>query len=327
MLDPHQANWIVITWMSVIGAVIGSFLNVVVYRLPLGMSLIEPPSHCPKCKHLIRWFDNVPVFGWIMRWGRCRDCGNPISLRYPIVEAITALIFGLLTSYEFLAEGRNLPQRLIEVAPNISQSGLNPQNLLDVYESLGICLFHLLLLCTLLCAALIEIDDQRPPLKLFLPALLVGLAAPVWWPWLRPMPWQVLPPTRALSVNPYLLMGAIDGLIGWAAGAALGGLLWGLVHFSARSQILAREPGAENMDLSPSAAQKPLGMFFALSSVGLFLGWQAVLALAVAALAVYAVNWLFRRVLRHAWQLPATVWLLTFTLLGILFWARIATLS
>jgi prepilin signal peptidase PulO-like enzyme (type II secretory pathway) len=305
MLDPHQANWIVITWMSVIGAVIGSFLNVVVYRLPLGMSLVEPPSHCPKCKHLIRWFDNVPVFGWIMRRGRCRDCGNPISMRYPIVEAITALIFGLLTSYEFLTEGKNLPQRLIEVAPHISQSGLNPQNLLDVYESLGICLFHLLLLCTLLCAALIEIDGQRPPLKLFPPALLVGLAVPLWWPWLRPMPWQVLPPTRALSVNPYLLMGAVDGLIGLAAGAAIGGLLcWA-----------SRGP------------QKPMGLFLGLSSVGLFLGWQAVVALAVAALAVYAMNWILRRVLRHLWQIPATVWLLTFTLLGILFWVRIATLS
>jgi prepilin signal peptidase PulO-like enzyme (type II secretory pathway) len=220
-------------------------------------------------------------------------------MRYPIVEAITALIFGLLTSYEYLAEGRNLPRRLIEVAPNVSQTGLNGQELFAVF------LFHLLLLCTLLCAALIEIDGQRPPLKLFLPALLVGLAAPLWWPALRPMPWQVLPPTPALTGHPYTLMGAVDGLIGLAAGAAIGGLLcWA-----------ARGP------------QKPMGMFLGLSSVGLFLGWQAVLALAVAALAVCAVNWLLRRVLRHVWQVPATVWLLTFTLLGILFWVRIATLS
>lgn len=311
MFDSHQAGWLVITWMSVVGAVIGSFLNVVVYRLPLGMSLIEPPSHCPKCKHTIRWYDNVPVLGWFLRRGRCRDCGSPISIRYPIVEAITALIFALMTSYEYLAEGRNLPKRMIEVAPYVFQTGLSPGEVFAVY------LFHLLLLCTLLCAALIEIDNQRSPLKLFLPALVVGLAAPVFWPWLRAMPWRVLPPAFAWSVRPYPLMGAADGLIGLAAGGAIGGLLWAL----ARLRTL---PGRKNGNVSFSP---PTGLLLALSSVGLFLGWQAVVGLAAAALAVSTMNWLLRCVFRRWWQIPATVWLLTFTLFGILFWVRIVTLS
>jgi leader peptidase (prepilin peptidase) / N-methyltransferase len=298
MFDSTQA-WIVITWMSVIGAVIGSFLNVVVYRLPLGISLVEPSSHCPKCKHPIRWYDNVPVLGWLWLRGRCRDCGNPISIRYPVVEAITALIFGLIANYEYVADGRNLPRRMIEVAPYVFQTGLNGQELFAEY------LFHLMLLCTLLCAALMEIDGQRPPLKLFFPAAIVGLVAPIAWPWLRPMPWQVLPPASAWSVHPHMLIGAVDGLVGLAAGAAIGGVLY----------ALSRGP------------RKPMGLLLALSTTGLFLGWQAVAALAVAALAVSTVNWLLRRVLRRMWQIPATVWLLTGTVIGILFWVRIATLS
>jgi leader peptidase (prepilin peptidase) / N-methyltransferase len=307
MLDASQAHWIIVTWMSLIGAVIGSFLNVVVYRLPLGMSLVEPPSHCPRCKHHIRWFDNVPILGWIMRRGSCRDCGVPISIRYPIVEAITALIFGLMTAYEYVALGKNLPlrsiQRVIEVAPHAI--AITRQTGLSQGELFAVLLFHLLLLCTLLCTALIEIDGQRPPLRLFWPTAIIGLIAPVWWPWLRPVPWQVLPPAHAWSAPPHMLVGAVDGLIGLAAGAAIGGVLY----------VVARGP------------RKPIGFLLALAAVGLCLGWQAVVGPALAATAVSTVNWVARLGLRRMWQIPATVWLLTFTLIGILFWERIATLT
>ncbi|MDD3587784.1 MAG: prepilin peptidase [Thermoguttaceae bacterium] len=76
----------------VLGGIFGSFLNVVIWRLPGGMSLVSPGSFCPKCKHSIRFFDNIPVFGWIFLRGRCRDCHAPISFRYPLVEGICALI-------------------------------------------------------------------------------------------------------------------------------------------------------------------------------------------------------------------------------------------
>ncbi|MDO5581174.1 MAG: prepilin peptidase [Planctomycetia bacterium] len=77
---------------GILGGAIGSFLNVVIWRIPEGMSLITPPSHCPKCGHQIRVYDNVPVFGWIFLGGKCRDCRQPISLRYPLVEAICMVI-------------------------------------------------------------------------------------------------------------------------------------------------------------------------------------------------------------------------------------------
>jgi leader peptidase (prepilin peptidase)/N-methyltransferase len=75
-----------------LGAIIGSFLNVVAYRLPKGLSLVRPGSHCPGCGTAVKPYDNVPVLGWLALRGRCRSCRAPISPRYPIVEAITAAL-------------------------------------------------------------------------------------------------------------------------------------------------------------------------------------------------------------------------------------------
>ncbi len=87
---------ITLLWFTLLGACIGSFLNVVVYRLPRGESLIHPGSRCPACGHPIRWYHNIPVFGWLMLRGRCYDCGAKISARYPLVEAAVAALFALL---------------------------------------------------------------------------------------------------------------------------------------------------------------------------------------------------------------------------------------
>jgi leader peptidase (prepilin peptidase)/N-methyltransferase len=72
------------------GACVGSFLNVVIYRLPEGMSIVLPPSHCPKCGHRLAFFENVPILGWLVLRGRCRKCRSPISVQYPLVELFTA---------------------------------------------------------------------------------------------------------------------------------------------------------------------------------------------------------------------------------------------
>ncbi|MBC7969851.1 MAG: prepilin peptidase [Verrucomicrobia bacterium] len=77
----------------VLGASVGSFLNVVVYRLPAGLSLVYPPSRCPKCLHRLGKGENIPVVGWLCLKGRCRHCKNPISARYPLVEGVAGLLF------------------------------------------------------------------------------------------------------------------------------------------------------------------------------------------------------------------------------------------
>ena len=79
-----------------LGLLVGSFLNVVVWRVPRGESVVRPASACPACRAAIRPRDNVPVAGWLALRGRCRDCAEPISARYPLVEALTGALFALL---------------------------------------------------------------------------------------------------------------------------------------------------------------------------------------------------------------------------------------
>jgi leader peptidase (prepilin peptidase)/N-methyltransferase len=83
-------------FVFILGASIGSFLNVVIYRIPAGISLLHPPSRCPQCLRLVKIYDNVPVLGWIWLRGRCRYCRGLISVRYPLVEAAMGLVFVLV---------------------------------------------------------------------------------------------------------------------------------------------------------------------------------------------------------------------------------------
>jgi leader peptidase (prepilin peptidase)/N-methyltransferase len=78
------------------GFIIGSFLNVVAYRLPRGESLAHPPSRCPSCGAPVKPYDNVPVLSWLLLRGRCRSCGAAISARYPVVEALTGALYALV---------------------------------------------------------------------------------------------------------------------------------------------------------------------------------------------------------------------------------------
>ena len=80
-------------WSLLLGLVIGSFLNVVIYRLPRHESLVRPASRCPGCATPIRGYDNIPVVSWLLLRGRCRSCRNPISVRYPLVESLTGIAF------------------------------------------------------------------------------------------------------------------------------------------------------------------------------------------------------------------------------------------
>jgi leader peptidase (prepilin peptidase) / N-methyltransferase len=95
------------TWALVaglLGLAVGSFLNVVIYRVPAGLSVVSPPSACPKCGHEIRNRHNVPVLGWLVLRGRCHDCRAPISVRYPLVEAATGALFAAVTARLLLVD-------------------------------------------------------------------------------------------------------------------------------------------------------------------------------------------------------------------------------
>ena len=149
---PLSAGLLLGLWWFAVGACVGSFLNVVVYRLPAGLSIVSPGSHCPKCQRPIRWHDNLPIFGWIFLRGRCRDCRQPISARYPLVELLTAILFLLVG--------------------------------LATFPAWGLTLYFIWLLCTLWAAALIEYDRQVVPTRLMLPAAILAIAFPLARPWL-----------------------------------------------------------------------------------------------------------------------------------------------
>jgi leader peptidase (prepilin peptidase) / N-methyltransferase len=86
-------SWIPLAIATALGAVVGSFLNVCIYRLPRGASVVWPASACPECKRPLSWYENVPVISYAILRGRCRTCRTPLTIRYPIVEAITAAWF------------------------------------------------------------------------------------------------------------------------------------------------------------------------------------------------------------------------------------------
>lgn len=108
---------------AVLGLVVGSFLNVVIARVPVGESVVRPPSACPQCHHQIRPRDNIPVLSWLLLRGRCRDCGDRISVRYPLVELGTACLFAI-TGWRF---GFNaaLPVYLFLAALSIALSAID----------------------------------------------------------------------------------------------------------------------------------------------------------------------------------------------------------
>lgn len=136
-----------------LGACIGSFLNVVIHRLPRGESLVAPRSRCPACESTIAWYDNLPILSWLVLRGRCRRCGAGISVRYPIVELLTALV-------------------AIAVHARL---GLTLEGLVAFYFA-----------ATLLAIAYIDLDHQIIPDVLSLPGIVVGLVAA---PLLHPGTW------------------------------------------------------------------------------------------------------------------------------------------
>ena len=94
-----------------LGAAMGSFGNVLIHRLPLGQSIVSPGSRCPACGRSIRWFDNIPILSYLFLRARCRSCGAPISLRYPLVEALTGVLFAAVV-WRFGVQTATVPMAL-----------------------------------------------------------------------------------------------------------------------------------------------------------------------------------------------------------------------
>ncbi|TDW49445.1 leader peptidase (prepilin peptidase)/N-methyltransferase [Curtobacterium sp. PhB25] len=144
--------------VGLLGLAIGSFLNVVVYRVPAGMSVVAPASACPGCGHEIRSRDNVPVLSWLLLRARCRDCGVPISARYPLVETATGLLFVAVTIFSALAPW----------SPLADLDGTR-----GVVHGVLLLAAFLYLMATSVSLALIDLDTHTLPNRIVLPAYIV----------------------------------------------------------------------------------------------------------------------------------------------------------
>lgn len=146
-----------------LGACVGSFLNVVVYRLPLGKSLITPPSACPKCGHRLAAWDNIPVLGWILLRGKCRYCRAPISPRYPLIELLTGLIF--VGHYWMLFHEGWGPYET-HLVQSIYGTYVTGTRVPQLDKDWPLLAMHLWLLAALLAASLIDLELFIIPLEI-----------------------------------------------------------------------------------------------------------------------------------------------------------------
>ena len=162
---PH---WLLIPFVFALGSCIGSFLNVVVWRLPRNQSLLWPPSQCPKCNHRLAWYDNLPVIGWILLRGKCRYCSLPISSRYPIIEAITGVLFVAYYVAFFIYQLGPCITTYIDFGDVQRVTFTSIENDWPVY---GLIMF---MICGLLAASLIDAELYIIPIEI--PWLIAGVA-------------------------------------------------------------------------------------------------------------------------------------------------------
>jgi len=202
------ANGFLWVWLFCMGATVGSFLNVVVYRLPRGLNLAYPGSFCTHCGHAIRLQDNIPLLSWLNLGGRCRDCSGRISPRYFFVELTVAVAFLVVLVSEYY-----LPTGAL---------GTRTRHLLHVRDGVPFwCMYfvHVALVTTLIGAVLLRSNGVAVPATLFLPVLVVGLALPLRWPEIRSVPAMGNVESRAWQA------GAVDGLASFVGGLLVAAVL------------------------------------------------------------------------------------------------------
>ncbi|HKD37323.1 MAG TPA: prepilin peptidase [Pirellulales bacterium] len=286
-----RLGWILPVWLFALGGTIGSFLNVVVYRLPAGKSIVHPGSQCPACGHPIRWYHNLPIVSWLLLAGRCHDCKAKISIRYPIVEAIAAILFLAL----FFADVW-LPVHAssLQSAPTPPPNGwdLAARYLGDVW--LG---------CTLLCAALIEIDGRRVPRRIFWLAIAVAAVVAA-----------ALPTARAGVILHVFRQDVAAPSIGALADLLVGAVAGSLVGLVIQAGLVKVENDRRAEDV-----MIPLGidsLSISMASMGAFLGWAGAIVTGIAATILLL---LMRRLSRRESRISRLGWN-AFALVAALAW-------
>ena len=256
-----------LVWIFFFGSCLASFLNVVAWRVPRGRSILGS-SHCPYCNSKLAFRDNLPVVGWLGNRGRCRTCRLPISPRYLIAEVILGSVFVLMAVLVLNGGGINLPFRPTDKFRGFEQVLFDPK-----WDLVLLLVFHLTLICCLFTFALIKSDKLDIPLSLFLLPVFLGFGLPLIWTEMSLVNWH----------NGYDAAMADRGtifatsLLGGSAGCLIGYLIGLLINQPTENQ------------------RRTLEFAWSLGVIGIFLGWQAVLAVSVIFLIVtvlsFVLNW------------------------------------
>ena len=290
-------------WCFVMGSVIGSFLNVVIYRMPLGLNISKPKSRCPFCETPIRTRDNLPILGWLLLRGKCRDCQAPIPARYPIVEALVGVVFLLLYLAIVHSGGALLPYR----SPNRFSGGYQ---ILEgrTWDLIALAVYYCYLFIVVVAAAYIQYDRQLIPRRLLFWCLGIGLVAGCLIPELHPVPAQVSVQSNQSSTEIMLsdlrYHGALH--VSFELSSVLTvcwGLLYGVIAgilFCWRNLF---QPGEQPTLFPPRT-------LWLLVLMGVYLGWQQVVSVGfLSALFLCLVQLLFWKRDSFCAKLPAAAFL------------------
>lgn len=261
--------WLIV--VLVLGVCAGSILNYCFYRLPLEKSLFWPGPRCGRCLQPIRWFDNVPLVSYVLLRGRCRMCGCPIPLRYPVVEVLTGFLFAGLFYAEIVQNVLGLKYLRMHQAD--IAAGNIPAAAWAVFGT------HAVLVCFLLLTSLCDLDDMAIPLPITLTGTLIGLACSTLFAWPFPDVGEGLPraggyvpPRLPPGLYPWPLCYPLPewlprgswqlGLATGLAGALAGMMVMRLVRFTYGAARGIEGLGVGDADLMMMA--------------GAFVGWQPV---------------------------------------------------
>jgi leader peptidase (prepilin peptidase)/N-methyltransferase len=277
--------WTLGLGLFAIGTVVGSFLNVCIYRIPWQRSVIWPGSRCPKCLHAIAARDNIPIVGWLALRGECRSCGAPIAARYPLVEALVGLLF--------------VGVYLIDIVfgPRTPWGEIPAENFLSWF-------YHATLVALLVAATFIDYDTYTIPDEITVFGMVLGLVLGTLWPTIRPEPatasthaggfmvgltgllvgggliWfvRVFAPLifrrEAMGFGDVTLMGMIGAFMGWRAAVLTFFLapFFGLGHAAWKlARVVVKWLRGEKT--STADHEVPYGPYLSMAAVALLLSW------------------------------------------------------
>ncbi len=263
--------WFGYIFIFLLGSMIGSFLNVVIHRVPLEESIIFPNSACPKCGENIKPYDNIPILSWLILGGKCRSCKNPISVRYPAIEFLTGLLF-TLTAWQ-IGFTFFLPVALLFIATMVSLIFIDAEHMIlpnvITYPLLIFALIVRIAFPFILGNAIYFTDLSAFPLTLLhdQPMWLVSLVGAILGGlvgggslWLVGEIWKRLRGVEAMGLGDVKMMFGVGALLGWRL-AFLSIFIGAFTGALAGILVIMR---SKDKDMQ---AQIPFGIFLGIGSI------------------------------------------------------------